>query len=210
MQARLVRRICEWTCIQFYLWREPSRKHMDYQLLNPRSLCFWERNKKDFDEIDGISKRKKKKTFIFPQFLSPRPCEALSLETLYSSGRTVKSWRAERLLQRSNKAARHYQIIQDPPTYPLVLIVEGFPLCKWSLDGRFLPRPPAVTVVGVQGRTWTRADQWNLFFSPQAVALGGLWNSLGWTCWEVATFPFSSFISVSYSLWQIWCLFFLY
>lgn len=110
------------------------------------------------------------------------------------------------------KLADTVRIVREPSNIPSCSHCLRFSPCKWSLDGRPLPRPPAETVVGVQGRTWMRTDQGNSFLLLPAVALGGLWNSLGWTCWEVTTFPFSSSITlcVSSSLWQIRCLSLLY
>lgn len=70
-----------------------------------------------------------------------------------------------------------------------------FPLPKWSFNRKLLWRPPTEKLVGVKGRTRTSTDQGGLLLPAAAVTLGGLWN-LGWTCWELASFPFMSSISL--------------
>lgn len=63
-----------------------------------------------------------------------------------------------------------------------VLRASGFSLWKWSLCGGLLLRPPAVIVVGVQERTWMRADQRNslLLFSNSFTKRGVEAAGLSW------------------------------
>lgn len=141
------------------------------------------------------------KLLYFPNFcLSARVkfCQPFIEEPLqrWKSVKRKKNW-LPKLLRRSNKAARHCQNRSRALQHTLLFSSpKVFTLRKWSLDGCLLLRPPAETVVGVQGRTWMRADQGNSFLPPPAASLGGQWNSLGWTCWEVSL-PLFRILSLS-------------
>lgn len=86
-------------------------------------------------------------------------------------------------------------IIQEPSNTLSCSRRLKFPLPKWSFNRKLLWRPPTEKLVGVKGRTRTSTDQGGLLLPAAAVTLGGLWN-LGWTCWELASFPFMSSISL--------------
>lgn len=154
-----------------------------------------------------------KNVSIFPISVSLPACVKFCqsfIEEPLQQWKTVKrkkNWQPK-LLWRSNKAARHCQNRSRALQHTLLFsLPKVFTLRKWSLDGCLLLRPPAETVVGVQGRTWMRADQGNSFLPPPAVSLGGQWNSLGWTCWEVSL-PLFRILALSlcvfYRLWHIW------
>lgn len=111
------------------------------------------------------------KTFIFSQFQTLRPCEAVSdphWRAFAAMENCKKNWQAK-LLLRSNKAARHCQNHSRALQHTLLFSSPKVLLCKWSLNGRLVLRPPAETVVGVQGGTWVKVNQGNSFLPPSSI-----------------------------------------
>lgn len=93
-----------------------------------------------------------------------------------------------------------------------VLRASGFSLWKWSLCGSLVLRPPAVIVVGVQERTWMRADQRNslLLFSNSFAKrvlkrLDWVESLLYWEPWWLWTATLSTSCVGSFFNTHAWC-----
>lgn len=148
-------------------------------------LWGWPRKVRSFVEIDGYE------NFYTSQFLSRCSHEALSaLHSRAFTAKICKNWQAKLLLS-SNKAARLWQ--NYPRTFQHALLFSSpkvfLSVNDASMGGScsdLLLRQMLLLRVG-HGREQIRETHSS---PPSAVALGGLWNSLGWSCWELTTFTF--------------------